>query len=92
MHHETHSELTYKQSQRVFSVLGNSGLMIGAFMTLLGLIVVAQLTDDIKALGPAIAVSLLTSFYGLAIKIVCYIAQHKIQTLSENKRLNDIVN
>jgi hypothetical protein len=43
--------------------------------------------DDIHAFGPAFAVSILTLLYGVMIKLICYVAQQRIFTLSQ--QIND---
>lgn len=81
--HVGEEEQIYEVSKRVFSVLGNSSVLLGFFMTLLGWIAMASNIDDMRAFGPALAVSLLTLLYGMGIKVICYVAEQKIQTLSE---------
>jgi len=73
----------YKASKRVFTVLGNSGMLLGIFMTLIGWIAIAELLDDISHFGVAFSVSLLTLLYGIGLKVLSYVAEQKIQTLSE---------
>jgi len=74
----------YKSSQRVFSVLGYTGVVLGMFMTLIGWVAMGTNMDDINAFGPAFAISILTLVYGMALKMLCYVAEQKIQTLSES--------
>jgi len=80
------NEQAYKSSQRVFSVLGNSGAVLGVFMTLIGWVAMGSNLDDISYFGSAFAVSILTLVYGLALKMLCYVAEQKIQTLSESNQ------
>ena len=74
----------YKSSKRVFLVLGNSGVLLGIFMTLIGWVAMGSRMDDLTHFGPAFAVSVLTLIYGIALKMLCYVAEQKIQTLSES--------
>ena len=77
-------EQVYGLSKRVFSVLGNSGLVLGVFMTFIGWVAIGTNMDNINDFGPAFAISILTLVYGLALKMLCYVAEQKIQTLSES--------
>lgn len=77
------SEQTYKSSQRVFSVLGNSGVVLGIFMTLIGWVAMGTNMDGLSYFGSAFAISILTLVYGIALKMLCYVAEQKILTLSE---------
>lgn len=74
----------YISSKRVFSVLGNSGIILGVFMTLIGWVAMGEHLDDMTHFGSAFAVSILTLIYGIALKMLCYVAEQKIQTLSES--------
>ncbi len=74
----------YISSKRVFSVLGNSGIILGIFMTLIGWVAIGEHLDDMTYFGSAFAVSILTLIYGIALKMLCYVAEQKIQTLSES--------
>ena len=75
----------YKNSRQVFIVMGNSAMLLAFFMTL---ICVVSLANSINAenfsqvFGPAFAVSILTLLYGVGIKVVCYVAEQKIISLS----------
>jgi len=75
----------YRSCKRVFSVLGNAGILLGVLMTLIGWVAIGAMADDVSMIGPAFSVSILTLVYGLALKILCYVAEQKIQTLSENE-------
>jgi len=77
------NEQDYKVSRRVFSVLGNSGLMLGIFMTLIGWVAMGSNMEDMTHFGTAFAVSILTLVYGLGLKMMCYVAEQKLQALSE---------
>jgi len=77
------SEKDYSISRRVFSVLGNSGVILGIFTTLMGWSAMGANMDDLSSFGPAFSVSILTLMYGIALKIVCYVAEKKLENLSE---------
>lgn len=80
----SHNDQVYRSSKRVFSVLGNSGVLLGIFMTLIGWVAMGSQIDDASVIGTAFSVSILTLVYGLALKMLCYVAEQKIQTLSES--------
>jgi hypothetical protein len=74
----------YRSSKRVFLVLGNAGVLLGIFMTLIGWVAMGSNMDDMNHFGSAFAVSVLTLIYGIGLKMLCYVAEQKIQTLSES--------
>ena len=76
----------YSTSRRVFNLLGNIALLLGFFTTLIGAVAIASNTgpaEFTQVIGPAVGVSLLTLLYALAIKVVCYAAEHKVQSLAD---------
>lgn len=80
--------LQYTRAKRAFSVIGNAGVILGVFMSLLGWVAMADniAADDFaRNFGPAFAVSVLTLVYGLGLKMLCYVTEMKIQTLSETE-------
>ena len=77
------NENVYKSSQRVFSVLGYLGIVLGIFMTLIGWVAIGAGMVDLSYFGSAFAISILTLVYGIALKMLCYVAEQKILTLSE---------
>jgi len=77
------SQKIYSSSQRVFVVLGNSGVILGLFTTLIGWTAMGANMDDLSSFGPAFSVSILTLMYGIALKMICYVAEKKIENLSE---------
>ena len=78
-------EQDYRTSRRVFSVLGNSGLLLGLFMTFIGWVAMGSNMKDMSHFGTAFAVSILTLIYGIALKMLCYVAEQKLHTLSERQ-------
>jgi len=81
-----YSILEYKRAGHFFNVTGNSAMLLGAVMTLIGWIAIGSelpAADFSTVFGPAFAVSILTMVLGLAIKIICHVAQEKIRYLAE---------
>jgi chemotaxis protein MotA len=77
----------YQQIRHFFRVMGNSGLLLGGFSTLIGVIAIAQQTnaDNFSStIGPATAVCLLTLLYGAALKTLCYIAAEKVSFVAQS--------
>lgn len=70
-----------KTSNRVFSIFGNTALSIGFLTTLMGWVSMGVNMDDANAFGPAFSISILTLVYGIVIKLLCYVAEQKMQTL-----------
>ena len=71
-----------KITSRLFSVMGNSALLLGILMTTLGWVSMRSFInpENIQThLGPSFSVSLLTIMYAIAFKILCYISEQKIQ-------------
>jgi hypothetical protein len=79
------SEKSYLLSRRVFIVLGNSGVILGLFITLIGWTAMGANMTDLSSFGTAFSFSILGLMYGIALKMVCYVAEKKIQTLSETE-------
>lgn len=71
-----------KIASRLFCVMGNSALLLGVLMTLLGWVAMASNIEPESfenVFGLAFAVSVLTSMYAIGFKILCYVADQKIQ-------------
>ena len=79
----------YVGSKRVFHVLGMSGILVGVFMTIIAWIAMAAHLDSLTTLGSALSLASLPLLYGLALKICCYVAEQKIETLSEKQALSE---
>lgn len=71
-----------RQSQQVFRVLGNSGLMLGFFMMLIGFISMGAVMGDMEHFGTAASVAGICVIYGLAVKLQSYIAEQKMKNLA----------
>ncbi len=55
----------YRMSERLFSVMGAYTPLFGLVGTLIGLIIMLTSVDDPRAIPPAMAVALITTFYGV---------------------------
>ena len=80
------------QSYAVFDRMANYAAASGLAGTVIGLVTMLQNMDDPSAIGPAMAVALLTLFYGLILGEFCFrsmanscLAAHKI-TLERQER------
>lgn len=70
------------QSKRVFAVLGNTAMWCGVITTLIGWVAIASNISPEEfssVIGPAFAVSLLTLYYGAILKLLCYVAEQRIE-------------
>ncbi|MFN6262246.1 MAG: permease prefix domain 2-containing transporter [Chromatiaceae bacterium] len=77
----------YQLIRHFFQVMGNAGLLLGWFSTLIGAIAIAQQTNAdnfADTFGPATAVCLLTLLYGAALKTLCYIAAEKVSFVAQS--------
>lgn len=76
-----YSTTELKQFSQLFILTGNTALLVGAAMTLLGWVAMAS---NISAeefplvFGPSFAVSILTMIYALLLKTLCYVAQQRV--------------
>jgi len=77
-------------SLRVFTLLGNSIMWLGILMTVLGWISMGAFMEDLSVFGPAFAVSMLTVFYALIVKTLCYVAIQRITFLQETLSGEDL--
>lgn len=60
------------------SLFGELAAAMGVLGMLIGAVLILQNLSDPAALGPALAVALLTLFYGVIIKLLCYAGQQRI--------------
>ena len=58
-------------------------------MTIIAWIAMAAHLDSLTTLGSALSLASLPLLYGLALKICCYVAEQKIETLSEKQALSE---
>lgn len=86
--------ITYQQIRHFFDVMGQSGLLLGFFSTLIGVVAIANaMTAENFAgsFGPATAVCLLTLLYGCALKTLCYVATQKVSFVARESSRDDSV-
>ncbi|ART83229.1 flagellar motor protein PomA [Oceanisphaera profunda] len=78
-----------EQGAKIFRSLGDVAPAMGMIGTLIGLVAMLANMDDPKAIGPAMAIALLTTLYGamLANMLALPIAD-KLELRSEEERLN----
>jgi len=72
----------YQQIQHFFEVLGKSGLLLGWFTTLIGIVAMANginADNFAEAFGPSLGVCLLTLLYSYGLKTITYIAAQKVR-------------
>ncbi len=58
------TEDRHKKGAEIFNVMGTYAPAMGMIGTLIGLVNMLMMMDDPKAIGPAMAVALITTFYG----------------------------
>jgi chemotaxis protein MotA len=82
-------EERHKVGYGVFESMGASAPAFGMLGTLIGLILMLQKLDDPSALGPGMAVALITTFYGsLIANLICLPIAGKLRLRSEEEILN----
>lgn len=79
----------HERGQAIFKAIGDTAPAMGMIGTLIGLVQMLSAMDDPKAIGPAMAVALLTTLYGaiLATAFALPIAD-KLALRSKDERLN----
>lgn len=78
---------------KIFSAIGDVGPAMGMIGTLIGLVQMLSAMDDPKAIGPAMAVALLTTLYGamLANMIALPIADKLTLRADEESRIQNMI-
>lgn len=72
----------------IFSTMGTFAPAMGMIGTLIGLVQMLQSMDDPSSIGPAMAVALLTTFYGSMIaNLICMPISGKLRTRSKEETL-----
>jgi chemotaxis protein MotA len=72
----------------IFTTMGTYAPAMGMIGTLIGLVQMLQNMDDPSTIGPAMAVALLTTFYGSVLaNIVCMPIAGKLRTRSKEEML-----
>jgi chemotaxis protein MotA len=73
----------------LFTTMGTFAPALGMIGTLIGLVQMLQTMDDPSSIGPAMAVALLTTFYGSVMaNLVCIPIAGKLKTRSKEEVLN----
>ncbi|MDH4317018.1 MAG: MotA/TolQ/ExbB proton channel family protein [Desulfobulbaceae bacterium] len=81
-------EERHSKGAEFFASLGNISPALGMVGTLIGLVQMLQTMDDPSSIGPAMAVALLTTFYGSVIaNIICIPISGKLKTRSKTELL-----
>jgi chemotaxis protein MotA len=79
----------HEQGAKVFSAFGDVAPAMGMIGTLIGLVAMLSNMDDPKAIGPAMAVALLTTLYGAFLaNVVAIPIQVKLELRKDEEALN----
>ena len=82
----------HKRGQRLFKFMGGIAPSMGMIGTLIGLVQMLQALDDPSAIGPAMAVALLTTLYGAIIAfMICNPIAEKLESRTREEQLNMII-
>lgn len=78
-----------EEGQRVFKALGDSAPAFGMIGTLVGLVQMLANMDDPSAIGPSMAIALLTTLYGALIaNVICMPIADKLASKFKTEELN----
>ena len=78
----------HKRGQEMFKQMGKYAAAFGMMGTLIGLIQMLKNVNDPSAIGPGMAVALLTTFYGtLVANLICIPLAGKLESISQNEVL-----
>jgi len=78
----------HEKGASIFLSIGAYAPAMGMVGTLIGLVQMLQTMDDPSTIGPAMAVALLTTFYGAVIaNVICIPMAGKLKMRSENELL-----
>jgi chemotaxis protein MotA len=79
----------HKQGQKLFRFMGATAPAMGMVGTLIGLVQMLQVMDDPSSIGPAMAVALLTTFYGAVLAFLLFIPiADKLETRTKDESQN----
>lgn len=79
----------HEQGAAIFKAMGDVAPAMGMIGTLVGLVAMLSNMDDPKAIGPAMAVALLTTLYGAFLaNVVCIPITTKLNNRNEEEKLN----
>lgn len=68
-----------KAAKHVYTTFSNMNILMGVIGVIIGAIAMSSNMQDMSSFGPAFAVCLLTLFYALLMKALCFAAEAKIQ-------------
>jgi chemotaxis protein MotA len=78
----------HQSGAEIFATMGNFAPALGMIGTLIGLVQMLQSMEDPSTIGPAMAVALLTTFYGSVLaNLVCMPIAGKLRTRSKEETL-----
>lgn len=78
----------HQQGAEIFATMGSFAPALGMIGTLIGLVQMLQSMEDPSSIGPAMAVALLTTFYGSVLaNLVCMPISGKLRTRSKEETL-----
>lgn len=81
-------EIRHKLGAEVFTTMGTFAPAMGMLGTLIGLVQMLMQMDDPKKIGPAMAVAIITTFYGVIIAyMICLPVAGKLKTRSSQEIL-----
>ena len=79
----------HKLGAEIFTTLGTFSPALGMIGTLIGLVQMLQSMDDPSSIGPAMAVALLTTFYGsIMANVICLPIAGKLKSRSQEESLS----
>ena len=79
----------HTRGQKLFKFMGASAPAMGMIGTLIGLVQMLRALDDPDSIGPAMAVALLTTFYGAVVAFVfCNPIAEKLERRSQEETAN----
>lgn len=82
----------HKRAQDLFRFMGSNAPSMGMIGTLIGLVQMLQALDDPSAIGPAMAVALLTTLYGAIMAfMICNPIADKLKTRTGTEVLNMLI-
>ena len=90
MSHELQQTMQrYENAERVFRGIGDSAPALGMMGTLVGLVQMLNDMEDPSSIGPAMAIALLTTFYGVALAQVIFLPMaDKLQLKMQDEERN----
>jgi chemotaxis protein MotA len=79
----------HTRGRKIFKFMASTGPAMGMIGTLIGLVQMLQSLDDPSSIGPAMAVALLTTFYGAIIAfVVCNPIAEKLERRTQEETVN----